>query len=124
MNNTEIASKYKERIKKQNEKIKQQYDRVNAILPNGTKERIHAQGYSINSFINAVVLAELDRLEKNKSASSQVIEQSQFQHQKPVDSQEEIEEFNNWLHKIQAENEQRRLAEAQARQIRVQIDNN
>ena len=63
MNDNEIVKKYRERIKRQNDKINKDYDRINAILPKGTKERIQAQGQTINGFINSVVLAELDRLE-------------------------------------------------------------
>ena len=51
------------RYKKQNEAIKENYDRVSVTLPKGTKERIKATGESINGFIIRSVLADLDRLE-------------------------------------------------------------
>jgi hypothetical protein len=41
-------------------------DIVNVAFPKGTKERIKAQGESINSFVNRLVLAELERLERQK----------------------------------------------------------
>ena len=51
------------RIKKQNEAIKENYDRVSIILPKGTKERITANGKSINGLINELVLEYLERTE-------------------------------------------------------------
>lgn len=51
------------RYKKQNEAIKEKYDRVSVTLPKDTKERIQAQGMTINGFVNQLVLAELERLE-------------------------------------------------------------
>lgn len=47
---------------------KENYDRVSATLPKGTTERIKALGLSINGFINDLVLAELDRLERSRSS--------------------------------------------------------
>lgn len=49
--------------KRQNEYIKNTFDRVSVTLPKGTKERITATGESINGFINRVVSQELQRLE-------------------------------------------------------------
>ena len=46
----------------------QNYDRVSATLPKGTTERIKALGLSINGFINDLVLAELERLDRDKSS--------------------------------------------------------
>lgn len=54
---------YKKRVKAQNERIKESYDRISVTLPKGTKERIQAQGLTINGFVNQLVLAELERLE-------------------------------------------------------------
>lgn len=48
--------------KRQNEYIKQNYDRVSVTLPKGTKERIKETGESLNSFINNAII---ERLEKN-----------------------------------------------------------
>ena len=47
---------------------KEKCDRISAILPKGTTERIKALGLSINGFINDSVLAELERLERDKSS--------------------------------------------------------
>ena len=56
------------RYKKQNEAIKEKYDRVSVTLPKGTKDRIKALGLTVNGIINDLVLAELERLERGKSS--------------------------------------------------------
>ena len=48
------------RIKKQNQAIKENYDRVSIILPKGTKERITETGKSINGLINELVIDYLN----------------------------------------------------------------
>ena len=60
----EMIEKYKARMKRQNEKIKENYDRVSATLPNGTIDRIKALGLTINGVINVSVLAYLDCMEE------------------------------------------------------------
>ena len=59
-----IIEAQKARIKAQNESAKERWETVSCRLPVGTKERIKAQGLTLNGIINATVLAELDRLEK------------------------------------------------------------
>lgn len=51
------------RYKKQNEAIKEKYDRVSVTFPKGTKERIQARGETVNGYINRLILADLERLE-------------------------------------------------------------
>lgn len=63
MDDMKALENYKRRVKAQNEKIKESYDRISVTLPKGTKERIQAQGLTINGFVNELVLAELERLE-------------------------------------------------------------
>lgn len=55
--------------KRQNEYIKNTFDRVSVTLPKGTKERITATGESINGFINRVVAQELQRLEDQEKTT-------------------------------------------------------
>lgn len=55
------------RYKKQNEAIKENYDRVSVTLPKGTKERIKAKGESINGYITRLVLANLDESESESN---------------------------------------------------------
>lgn len=62
----EMLEKYKERIKRQNNKIKEDYDRVSATLPKGTIERIKALGLTINGVINDSVLAFLECAEEEQ----------------------------------------------------------
>ena len=63
MTGKEAIERLEKQYKRQNEHIKENYDRVSVTLPKGTKERIKATGESINSFIIRSVLADLDRLE-------------------------------------------------------------
>lgn len=52
---SKAAQKATEKYKKAN------YDRVNVLLPKGTKEKIQSTGETVNGFINKAVA---DRLEK------------------------------------------------------------
>ena len=56
------------RYKKQNEAIANKYDRVSATLPKGTIERIKSLGLTVNGLINDLILAELERLERDKTS--------------------------------------------------------
>lgn len=51
--------------KRQNEFIKNSYDRISVTLPKGTKERIKETGESVNGFITRVVLEELNKIGDN-----------------------------------------------------------
>ena len=64
---TKIIENYKKRIQKQNDRIRESYDRISVTLPKGTKDRIQAQGLTINGFVNQLVLDKLDELENNNS---------------------------------------------------------
>ena len=129
MDNIEMLEKYKQRIKRQNEKIKQDYDRASVTLPKGTKDRIQALGYTVNGFLNAIVLAELEKLEAEAPQATQpaqpeaVKEEQPEQAQPKADAPEDVAELNNWLHKIQQENEQKRLQEVARRQANVEAEN-
>lgn len=59
------VSKKKETKK---EAKKENCDRISATLPKGTTDRIKALGLTVNGFINDLVLAELERLERDKSS--------------------------------------------------------
>ena len=59
------------RYRRQNDKIKENYDRVSAILPKGTNKHIKALGLSKNELINRLVLAELDRLEAEQGEQAE-----------------------------------------------------
>lgn len=67
MDEKKMIENYKSRVKRQNEKAKENYDRISVMLPKGTKDRIQAQGFTINGFVNQLVLEKLDELENNKN---------------------------------------------------------
>ena len=67
MDEKKMIENYKSRVKRQNEKAKENYDRISVMLPKGTKDRIQAQGLTINVFVNQLVLDKLDELEKNNN---------------------------------------------------------
>lgn len=67
MDEKKMIENYKSRVKRQNEKAKENYDRISVMLPKGTKDRIQAQGLTINGFVNQLVLGKLDELENNNN---------------------------------------------------------
>lgn len=73
----EMLEKYKARIKKQNDKIKEDYDRVTATLPKGTIDRIKALGLTINGVINESLLTFLDCMEEEQETPEEATEQPQ-----------------------------------------------
>ena len=123
----EIAEKARERAKKQNEAAKNNWDCISCRLPKGTKDRIQALGYTVNGFLNAIVLAELEKLEAEapQTAQPETIkeEQPEQAEQPKADPPEDVAELNNWLHQIQQENEQKRLQEVARRQANVEAEN-
>lgn len=122
----EIAEKARERAKKQNEAAKNNWDCISCRLPKGTKDRIQALGYTVNGFLNTIVLAELERLEAEAPQTAQpeaAKEEQPEQAQPKADPPEDVAELNNWLHQIQQENEQKRLQEVARRQANVEAEN-
>lgn len=122
----EIAEKARERAKKQNEAAKNNWNCISCRLPKGTKDRIQALGYTVNGFLNIIVLAELERLEAEAPQTAQpeaAKEEQPEQAQPKADPPEDVAELNNWLHQIQQENEQKRLQEVARRQANVEAEN-
>ena len=122
----EIAEKARERAKKQNEAAKNNWDCISCRLPKGTKDRIQALGYTVNGFLNIIVLAELEKLEAEAPQTAQpeaAKEEQPEQAQPKVDPPEDVAELNNWLHQVQQENEQKRLQEVARRQANVEAEN-
>ena len=58
---TKEKVKLETQYKRQNEFIRENYDRVSVTLPKGTKDRIQATGESINGFISRLVEQELQK---------------------------------------------------------------
>ena len=48
-------------FKRQNEYIKNNYDRISVTLPAGTKQKIIGLGLSVNKYINDLVLSDLEK---------------------------------------------------------------
>ena len=70
MTGKEAIKTLEKQYKRQNDYIKNNYDRISVTLPKGTKERIKSlTGESVNAYINTLVVADLERLESNKSQS-------------------------------------------------------
>lgn len=67
MTEKEAVKRLEKQYKRQNQYIKDTYDRISVTLPKGTKERIKATGNTVNGLINALVL---DYLTRTGSASS------------------------------------------------------
>ena len=60
----EARKRLEKQYKRQNEHIKENYDRVSITLPKGTKDRIKSTGESINAYISRLVLEDLKRMEQ------------------------------------------------------------
>ena len=63
MTGKEAVKRLRKQYARQNDFIKENYDRTTVTLPKGTKERIKATGNTVNGFITNLVLSELDRIE-------------------------------------------------------------
>ena len=61
MTGKEAKERLEKQYRRQNEHIKENYDRISITLPKGTKERIKSKGESINGYITHLVLADLDK---------------------------------------------------------------
>lgn len=60
MQGKEAKKRLENQYKRQNEHIKNNYDRISITLPKGTKERIQAKGESLNGYINRLVAEDLE----------------------------------------------------------------
>lgn len=66
MTGKEAKERLEKQYRRQNEHIKEKYDRVSITLPKGTKERIKASGETVNGYITRLVISDLDRIESGK----------------------------------------------------------
>lgn len=63
----EQLEKLKVRYKKQNDKIKNNYDRISVTLPKGMKEEIKTKtGKSINALVNELLKNELKKYDSDQ----------------------------------------------------------
>lgn len=61
MTGKEAKEILKKQYKRQNEHIKENYDRVSITLPKGTKDIIKARGETVNAYINRLVSEDLNQ---------------------------------------------------------------
>ncbi len=71
MVNKKTQKRTKQQYKRQNERIKEYYDRVSIALPKGTKERIRKKGETLNGYITRLVLADLGEVSEAESLADQ-----------------------------------------------------
>lgn len=81
----ERVERQQRRIKRQNEHIKENYDRVSVTLPKGTKDRIKSKGETVNGYIVKCVLDALS----SDGISGKIIEPEQPT--EPGQSEPEVE---------------------------------
>ena len=64
MEGKDAIKKLQNQYKRQNNYIKDKFDRMSIVLPKGTKEKIkELTGKSCNAYISALVLEDLEQLE-------------------------------------------------------------
>ena len=56
----EALERQRKQYQRQNDFIKENYERVSVTLPKGTKDRIKETGQSVNGFINNAVMERLN----------------------------------------------------------------
>ena len=61
MTGREARKKVVKQYKRQNEHIRNNYDRVSITLPKGTKERILQRENSINGYVNRLIMQDLEK---------------------------------------------------------------
>ena len=74
MDEKTAVEKLQKQYARQNDFIKNNYDRIALTTPAGTKERIKAvigSGASVNAWINSLIEKELKKQEKKQAASDQ-----------------------------------------------------
>lgn len=104
-NGQDKLNKLSARYKRQNEKIQKNFDRISAVLPKGSTDRIKSLGISQNQFINNAVFAELDRLESGKKPSKKYKKQAPDKvNGKPVyrfwEEEDYIRRGGQWWHEV------------------------
>lgn len=61
MTGKEAKKRVVQQYKRQNEHIKNNYDRISITLPKGTKERILQKEDSINRYVNRLIMQDLEK---------------------------------------------------------------
>ncbi len=93
----DMLQSYKDRIKRQNDAVKNNYDKISCTIPKGTKDKIRSYGYSVNTFVNEAIRRYLAYLEPEEPVDEK---------QSPVLSDgstpQTPEQWNEILYKMQA----------------------
>ena len=66
----QALARQEKQYKRQNDYIKNTFDRVSVTLPKGTKEKIIASGDSVNGLINRLVKEYLEKIDEMTGSNS------------------------------------------------------
>jgi hypothetical protein len=67
----QALARQEKQYKRQNDYIKNTFDRVSVTLPKGTKEKIVASGDSVNGLINRLVKEYLEKITQETAGKDQ-----------------------------------------------------
>ena len=98
-----MMNKTPEYTKNAIDNYRRKFDIVQIRLPKGTKKRIETQGYTINAYINKIVLEDLERRENGEKINAELGKISKTGMEKP-----EFDALNEFIKQKQAENEKKR----------------
>ncbi len=125
-NDAEMLDKLKERIRKQNEAVKENWDTVSCRLPKGTKDRIKKHGYTVNGLINEAVKVFLDTLEETEEPEPEPDQPEPVavtEPEKPVKKQSmSIAELQKLVDEKRSVNDARKEQIERAREARKEFD--
>lgn len=93
----DMLQSYKDRIKRQNDAVKNNYDKISCTIPKGTKDKIRSYGYSVNTFVNEAIRRYLSYLEPERP-----VEEKQSPVISDGSSPQTPEQWNEILYKMQA----------------------
>ncbi len=93
----DMLQSYKDRIKRQNDAVKNNYDKISCTIPKGTKDKIRSYGYSVNTFVNEAIRRYLAYLEPEKP-----VEEKQSPVLSDGSTPQTPEQWNEILYKMQA----------------------
>ena len=92
-----MLQSYKDRIKRQNDAVRNNYDKISCTIPKGTKDKIRSYGYSVNTFVNEAIRRYLAYLEPAKP-----VEEKQSPVLSDGSTPQTPEQWNEILYKMQA----------------------
>ena len=93
----DMLQSYKDRIKRQNDAVRNNYDKISCTIPKGTKDKIRSHGYSVNTFVNEAIRRYLAYLEPAKP-----VEEKQSPVLSDGSTPQTPEQWNEILYKMQA----------------------